>query len=138
MKRPNPVASSEDHPRTSKSNANPRRLRILDDEDTDPMLSAINLVDVFLVAMVILMIAIMNHPLAEFANSDFSLIRDEGKPTMEIIVKKGEKLTRFQATGTSSEGNGMKAGTAYRMNDGSMVYVPTPPDDGNSNTGQQP
>jgi len=76
----------------------------------------------------------------ELANSDFSVIRDEGKPTMEIVVKKGEKLTRFQATGASSEGNGMKAGTAYRMNDGSMVYVPLSPttDNGNSSNRQQP
>ncbi len=102
-----------------------RKIRILDEEDTDPMISTINLVDVFLVAIAIMMILIMKHPLLEFASSDFSLIRDEGKPTMEIVVKKGETLSRFQATGTSSEGNGMKAGTAYRMHDGSMVYVPT-------------
>ena len=102
------------------------------------MLSSINLVDVFLVAMAILMIAIMNHPLMQLASGDFSLIRDEGKPTMEIMVKKGEKLTRFQATGTSSEGNGMKAGTAYRMNDGTMVYVPTHADDNTSKSEPQP
>jgi len=102
------------------------------------MLSSINLVDVFLVAMAILMIAIMNHPLMQLTSGDFSLIRDEGKPTMEIMVKQGEKLTRFQATGTSSEGNGMKAGTAYRMNDGTMVYVPTHSDDNNSNSEPQP
>lgn len=102
-----------------------RKIRILDDDDSDPMLSSINLVDVFLVAIAILVILIMKHPLIELANTDFSLIRDEGKPTMEIVVKKGETLSRFQATGASSEGNGMKAGTAYRMTDGSMVYVPS-------------
>jgi hypothetical protein len=105
-----------------------RRLRILDDEDSDPMLSSINLVDVFLVAMAILMIAIMNHPLVDVTSGDFTLIRDEGQPTMEIIVKNGKKLTRFQSTGTSSEGNGVEAGTAYRMIDGSMVYVPNTPE----------
>ncbi len=102
-----------------------RKIRILDEDDSDPMLSSINLVDVFLVAIAILVILIMKHPLIELANADFSLIRDEGKPTMEIVVKKGETLSRFQATGASSEGNGMKAGTAYRMTDGSMVYVPS-------------
>lgn len=101
-----------------------RKLRILDEDDSDPMLSSINLVDVFLVAMAMLMIAMMNHPLTEAVSGDFTLIRDEGQPTMEIIVKHGKKMSRFQSTGTSSEGNGIEAGTAYRMNDGSMVYVP--------------
>ncbi|MCO8121062.1 DUF2149 domain-containing protein [Stieleria sp. TO1_6] len=102
----------------------PGKLNILDDDDSDPMLSSINLVDVFLVAMAILMIAMMNHPMNELSQGDFTMVRDAGKPTMEIVVKEGKKLSRFQSTGVSSEGNGMKAGTAYRLNDGSMVYVP--------------
>ena len=110
---------------------NRRRIQILSSDDSDPMLSSINLVDVFLVALAILMIALMNHPLADLASGDFTLIRDEGKPTMEIIVKQGKQLSRFQSTGLSSEGNGTEAGTAYRMKDGSMVYVPksNPSDD---------
>ena len=135
---PNNPGSSPERPRPPQVKANHRKFRVLDEDDGDPMLSSINLVDVFLVAMAILMITIMNHPMVELANQDFSLIRDEGKPTMQIVVKQGETLTRFQATGTSSEGNGMKAGTAYRMNDGSMVYVPTHSDNESPDTGQQP
>lgn len=101
------------------------RFRILDEDDSDPMLSSINLVDVFLVAIAILVILVMKNPPIDHADGDISLIRDAGKPTMEILIKKGRTLSRFQATGASSEGNGMKAGTAYRMTDGSMVYVPT-------------
>lgn len=101
-----------------------RRLQILDDDDSDPMLSSINLVDVFLVAMVILMIAQLNHPLWSVSDDDVTVIRDAGKPSMEILVKRGEKLTRFESTGASSQGDGIMAGTAYRMKDGSMVYVP--------------
>jgi hypothetical protein len=43
---------------------------------------------------------------------------------MEIITKDGQKITQFKASGASGEGDGEKAGTAYRMKDGSMVYVP--------------
>ena len=99
-------------------------LRILDEEDSDPMLSSINLVDVFLVAIAMLVIALMNHPLAGALSGDVTVIRDAGKPTMEIIVRDGQQLTHFRATGTSTEGDGTEAGTAYRMSDGSMVYVP--------------
>lgn len=101
-----------------------RRFRVLDEDDGDPMLSTINLVDVFLVAMVILMIAVVRAPTMQMAGEDFTLIRDEGEQTMEIVVGQGETLTKFSATGLSNEGNGTVAGTAYRMNDGTMVYVP--------------
>lgn len=100
------------------------RLNILDEDDNDPMLSAINLVDVFLAAMAMLMVALLNSPLAEIVQGDFTLIRDAGEPTMEIVIKEGEKVTRLEATGGTNEGNGTEAGTAYRMQDGSVVYVP--------------
>lgn len=47
------------------------------------MLSSINLIDVFLVAIAVLMISIMDSPLADFsglAGSDYTVIRDAGHP----------------------------------------------------------
>lgn len=102
-----------------------RRFRVLNDDDSDPMLSSVNLVDVFMVAMVMMAISVLSHPLVRRQDSDYTIIRDPGKPTMEVVVKRGDRLTRFEATGSSSEGNGVKAGTAYQMQDGTMVYVPT-------------
>ena len=100
------------------------RLRILDEDDDDPVLSIINLIDVFLVVIGMLLIAVINNPMSPFANDKLTIIRNEGQPNMEIITKDGQKITRFKASGASSEGDGEKAGTAYRMKDGSMVYVP--------------
>ena len=40
------------------------------------------------------------------------------------MVKNHEKLERYQSQGKIGEGHGTKAGVAYRMKDGSMVYVP--------------
>ena len=100
------------------------RLRILDEEDDDPVLSTINLIDVFLVVIGMLLIAVINNPMNPFANDKVTIIRNEGKPNMEIITKDGQKVTKFKASGASGEGDGEKAGTAYRMKDGSMVYVP--------------
>ena len=109
----------------SASNPAPRsRLHILDEEDDDPVLSTINLIDVFLVVIGMLLIAVINNPMNPFANDKLTIIRDEGQPDMEIISKDGQKVTRFKASGASGEGDGEKAGTAYRMKDGSMVYVP--------------
>ncbi len=100
------------------------RLHILDEDDDDPVLSTINLIDVFLVVIGMLLIAVINNPMNPFANDKLTIIRNEGKPDMEIITKDGQKITRFKASGASGEGDGEKAGTAYRMKDGTMVYVP--------------
>ena len=100
------------------------RLHILDEDDDDPVLSTINLIDVFLVVIGMLLIAVINNPMNPFAGDKLTIIRNEGKPNMEIITKDGQKITKFKASGASGEGDGEKAGTAYRMKDGSMVYVP--------------
>lgn len=102
-----------------------RKFSVLGDEDTDPMLSSVNLVDVFMVAMVMMAISLLSNPVIRLQREDYTIIRDEGKPTMEITVKRGEKIERFRATGRSTEGNGVLAGTAYQLNDGTMVYVPS-------------
>lgn len=99
-------------------------LNSLDNDDDDPVLSTINLIDVFMVVIGMLMIAIVNNPMSPFSQDKVTIIRNEGQPNMEIITKEGSKVTRFTASGASGEGNGEKAGTAYRMKDGSMVYVP--------------
>lgn len=100
-------------------------MSILDEEDDDPVLSALNLVDVFLVAIAILMIGMHNDPLRRFIDQDLTIIRDAGKPTMEVLVQQNQKLSHFQSTGASIQGNGTKAGTAYQLSDGTMVYVPS-------------
>ena len=99
-------------------------LNSLDNDDDDPVLSTINLIDVFMVVIGMLMIAIVNNPMNPFAQDKITIIRNEGKPDMEIITREGSKVTKFRSSGATGEGDGEKAGTAYRMKDGSMVYVP--------------
>jgi len=99
-------------------------LQGLDNDDDDPVLSTINLIDVFMVVIGMLLIAIVNNPVSPFAKDKVTIIRNEGKANMEIITKDGQKVEHFKASGASGEGNGEKAGTAYRMKDGTMVYVP--------------
>ncbi|MEW5891769.1 MAG: DUF2149 domain-containing protein [Pseudomonadota bacterium] len=94
-------------------------------ESDDPILSVVNLIDIFLVVIAALLIAVAQNPLINpFSIQDVTVIVDAGKPSMEMIVKKGEKLEKYKASGEIGEGEGEKAGTAYRMRDGTMVYVP--------------
>lgn len=95
-----------------------------DDESLNPIVSAINLVDVFLVIIAALLISIAQNPLNPFSNDDVTVIKNPGKKNMEIVVKKGKKITKFEAKGKIGEGDGAKAGVAYTLKDGSMVYVP--------------
>lgn len=66
--------------------------RILDDEDSDdPILSVVNIIDVFLVIIAGLLIAILENPLNPFAAQDMVVIRNPDTPQMEMIVRKGKK-----------------------------------------------
>jgi len=99
--------------------------RILDDEDgDDPILSVVNIIDVFLVIIAVLLIAILENPLNPFAAEDIVVIRNPDTPQMEMIVRQGEELKHYKSTGEIGEGEGIRAGVAYQLKDGSMIYVP--------------
>lgn len=100
-------------------------------ESDDPILSVVNLIDIFLVIIAALLITVAQNPLLDaFSERDVTVITDPGKPTMEMLVKRGEKIERYKASGQIGQGEGEKAGVAYRMRDGSMVYVPEASDAG--------
>ncbi|WP_051295330.1 DUF2149 domain-containing protein [Azonexus hydrophilus] len=101
-------------------------LKLLHEPETeDPILSVVNLIDIFLVIIAALLITVAQNPLINpFNKQDVTVITDAGKPTMEVLVKKGEKIEKYKASGEIGGGDGEKAGVAYKMKDGSMVYVP--------------
>ena len=100
-------------------------MRFLDeDEELNPMLSTVNLIDVFLVIIGALLISIAMNPLSPFSADSVTIIKNEGKENMEIIVKDGETIETYKSNGKIGSGDGTKAGIAYRMDDGSIVYVP--------------
>lgn len=102
-----------------------RQLSILEHEDgDDPILSVVNIVDVFLVIIAVLLIAVLENPVSPFTKQDAIVIKDPGKETMEMLVKQGKELKRYKSSGQIGEGQGVKAGVAYRLKDGSMIYVP--------------
>jgi hypothetical protein len=101
--------------------------RLLAEEDDDPVLSLVNLIDVFLVVIAALLLAMASHPLNPFSADKLTVIRNAGQPDMQVVIKDGQHLQRFQAAEGSAGGagsGGVKAGVAYRLPDGSMVYVP--------------
>lgn len=99
-------------------------MRFLDEEDNDPMLSVVNLIDLFLVIIGVLMIVIAQNPLNPFSQEQVVVIENPGEADMRITIKEGQELTRYEASGEVGQGQGARAGVTYRMNDGRMIYVP--------------
>jgi hypothetical protein len=98
-----------------------------EDGDDDPLAGMANLFDVAMVFALALMVALV----ARLQVSDL-LIRDEvtmvknpGQPDMEIIVKKGQEISRYKASeNTKGEGKGRRVGTAFELENGQIIYVP--------------
>ena len=100
-------------------------MKFLDEtEADDPILSVVNLIDVFLVIIAALLLAVAQSPTNPFTAEQVTVIKNPGKENMEVIIKDGAKIEHYKASGEIGEGQGAKAGVAYKMKDGSMVYVP--------------
>ncbi|MBQ4195461.1 MAG: DUF2149 domain-containing protein, partial [Thermoguttaceae bacterium] len=79
---------------------------------------------VFAVALIVALAAFWQSPLL-FENQDFTAVVNPGKPDMELVVKEGKELKRYQASTEQGSGEGELLGRAYRLPDGKVVYVPT-------------
>ena len=101
-------------------------LKLLQEPENDaPILSVVNIIDIFRDIVAALLITVAQNPMLNaFSQQDVTVITDAGKPSMEMMVKKGEKIERYKSSGQIGQGEGAKAGTAYRMKDGGIVYVP--------------
>ncbi|GBC62544.1 DUF2149 domain-containing protein [Desulfonema ishimotonii] len=96
--------------------------------DDDPMNGVANLFDIGLVFIVGLIMALFSiyHLQDLFSEtSSFTMIKQNAQnQEMEIITKQGKKIKAMKVTKDSVQGKGQRLGTAYKLEDGSMVYVP--------------
>ncbi len=98
-------------------------------EDNDPMSVVSNLFDVAMVFAVALMVALVSrYNMTEmFSKEDFTMVKNPGKENMEIITKEGEKINRYTPSedqDSKSGKKGKKAGVAYELENGEIIYVP--------------
>jgi hypothetical protein len=94
------------------------------DEADDPILSLVNLIDLFLVVIGILLVVIVRNPLNPFSKQNLVVIENPGTPEQRMLVKQGEELRRYEAGDEIGEGEGVKAGVTYKLSDGRLIYVP--------------
>ena len=58
------------------------------------------------------------------ANESVTIIRNAGQPDMEVVVREQGKEVRFKGAGSAAQGQGVRAGVAYKLEDGNIVYIP--------------
>jgi len=95
--------------------------------DNDPLSGVANLFDIGLVFIVGLIMMIFSaFHLSELfdENSDMTIMKKNNKGKLEIITKKGKKIEAVEVNDDTAKGHGEKLGVAYRLEDGSMIYVP--------------
>jgi len=105
-----------------------RRKGLLDQEsEHNPLSGVANLFDVAMVFAVALLIAlVMSYHLPEMLDSDATLtiVKNPGQPGMKIIIKDGTTIEVMNMTDKIAGGSGEELGTAYRLANGKVVYVP--------------
>ncbi len=95
--------------------------------DEDPLAGVANLFDVSVVFIVGLMITLFSvYRIGDLMdpNSELTLVKTNSQGLREVIVKKGTEITAYELTGETLGGDGERLGTAYRLADGQIIYVP--------------
>jgi hypothetical protein len=96
-------------------------------EEEDPLSGIANLFDVSIVFIVGLMISLFSvYRMSDLvdARSEVTMVKTNAQGEREIIVKKGTQITAYKVTGQTTSGDGERLGTAYRLANGQIIYVP--------------
>ena len=95
--------------------------------EEDPLHGLANIFDVSVVFIVGLMITLFSvYRIDDLIDpdSEVTLVKTDADGLSEVIVKRGTEIEAYELTGETLSGNGERLGTAYRMADGRVVYVP--------------
>lgn len=112
---------------------NDRRKQIYDDEEQNPLTGVANLFDIAMVFSVALLVAlVMSYQLPELLSptENITIVKNPGAKNMEMIIKEADEPVKvLDMSENKGTGAGEYLGAAYRLPDGTIVYVPN---DGNS------
>jgi hypothetical protein len=96
-------------------------------DDEDPLAGIANLFDVsvaFIVALLIALFGLFSAGRLLDPASDVTVVQRTAAGEMQIIRKQGRTITVQKVTDRSLSGAGTRLGTAYRLANGHVVYVP--------------
>ncbi len=107
-----------------------RRRGLIDNADEqNPLTGVANLFDIAMVFSVALLVAlVMSYQLPELLNptEDITIVKNPGQKDMKVIIKEeGRPIEVLNMTDQIGGGTGEALGTAYRLANGQVVYVPS-------------
>ncbi|HEX7082450.1 MAG TPA: DUF2149 domain-containing protein [Gammaproteobacteria bacterium] len=98
-----------------------------EEPEEDPLAGVANLFDVSVVFIVGLMISLFSvYRMNDLMNpeTEVTMVMTNAQGQSEIVVKKGTEIEAYEMTGEKLSGNGERLGTAYRLANGQIIYVP--------------
>ena len=106
-----------------------RNVRDWSQEQTspDPMAGVANLFDtavVFIAALLLALMTVFDAKEIFSKDSRMTIIKKNDQGELTVIRKKGRRIQAVKMTREEAAGRGTRLGTAYRLEDGSMIYVP--------------
>jgi hypothetical protein len=93
----------------------------------DPISGVANLFDasvVFIVSMMVSLFIAYNMLDMLDPNAEMTVVKKNQQGQLEILVKKGKDVRVNRVTDKKLNGQGVRLGTAYQLQDGRVVYVP--------------
>jgi len=93
----------------------------------DPISGVANLFDVSVVFIVSMMIALfMAYNMIDMMDpkSEMTIMKKGADGKVEIVTKKGKEIKVQKVTDKRLSGEGQRLGTAYKLKDGKVIYVP--------------
>lgn len=110
----------------------PRRSRVglgmlQGSRDDDPLANVANLFEagiLLALGFLVALISALNLVGVYNAKSKVTITTENADGTLEVVVKEGQKTTIRRMTKQVGSGDGTRLGVAYRLADGTVVYVP--------------
>ena len=103
------------------------KMPLPDEPEEDPLAGIANLFDVSVVFIVGLMISLFSvYRMGDLMDpsTEVTMVMTNANGQSEIIVKRGTEIEAYEVTGETMSGDGEKLGTAYRLANGEIIYVP--------------
>jgi hypothetical protein len=100
---------------------------LYEEDEQNPLTGVANLFDIAMVFSVALLVAlVMSYQLPELLtpNDNVTVVKNPGQEDMKIIIKEGQEIEVLNMTEQIGSGTGEALGTAYRLADGRVIYVP--------------
>ncbi len=109
--------------------------------EEDPLAGVANLFDasiVFIVGLMITLFSVYNMGDLMSGQGEITMVKTDASGQREIIVKKGQTIKAYKLSGETGRGDGERLGSAYRLANGQIIYVPDTAEDGAAGNDAEP